>query len=444
MAAAFTKIINIIRRKIDNGIFLPDDERCKHLCGQSGRRCLRPHKHGGRCAYQLRGELSVKQGRELMKHFSPKELKSIAGMDVVSVRDGQRNFAKLIGSLIPKLYAMFRKYPDANYNPTNEEDVDRVNMDEMANKDTVKGAETYFKSPYAQDLSREHHDCAAFCLPYLLAHGDVEAHPSAPDVPPNEQFCSQAHPADLPAPFTDMKGLFAQLTSMGEEIKQRIQHCHARDEESEEARARRSRVDVQEVEELVHAIKTAQRSFRNFVGHLARKVNEDMARSEQYAKLGELSSDDGEFTGRAIIVADWKMKLLFLAFREAQDEFYAKRGVSFYGCLVLSPISDAVDVNTLKAGRMYDGDIMMEYYYFLSDDKKQGEEIMHTNMKLEQAHHRTPQMGTPPAVHNKRYFGIWPGRVSRRWKCGLMVPSATVARTSCTCYCTPRQQLASL
>ena len=69
-----------------------------------------------------------------------------------------------------------------------------------------------------------------------------------------------------------------------------------------------------------------ERQFRHFRAHLAQKqIESDFDETE----LEQLPA------GVAMMVGDWKMKILACYFRENQARFFGKRGCSLLGFLIL-------------------------------------------------------------------------------------------------------------
>ena len=105
-----------------------------------------------------------------------------------------------------------------------------------------------------------------------------------------------------------------------------------------------------DIDNWVHDIFICQLNFEEYRAHLAQKEDEGRFDKEFYSKLKP---------GEAIVIADWKMKILPMEYRESQQKFFAKRGFSCLGFLVITLSED--DPKKVN----------LHYHLYLSDDSTQ-------------------------------------------------------------------------
>jgi hypothetical protein len=78
---------------------------------------------------------------------------------------------------------------------------------------------------------------------------------------------------------------------------------------------------------LEHEVKTCRQNLIDFRAHQVLKYDEKEADKEELLALKP---------NQAIVISDWKMKIIQQCFREKQEEFFGKRGTSLIGFMTIS------------------------------------------------------------------------------------------------------------
>lgn len=92
------------------------------------------------------------------------------------------------------------------------------------------------------------------------------------------------------------------------------------------------------------------RHLLKYRAHVAQREDESIFDKQFYSQMCD---------GEALVILDYKMKILASMFREKQIDWFSKRGFSCLGCLILFGSSDYSETNDV------------EYHFFLSDDTTQ-------------------------------------------------------------------------
>ena len=103
-------------------------------------------------------------------------------------------------------------------------------------------------------------------------------------------------------------------------------------------------------------ISHCQRKFYKYRAHLAQAEDERLFDAQFYQDL----QDD-----EAVVILDFKMKILARSYREAQIDWFAKRGFSLLGALILLPSENESQQKAV-------------YHFFLSGDTTQDAEYVNT------------------------------------------------------------------
>ena len=93
----------------------------------------------------------------------------------------------------------------------------------------------------------------------------------------------------------------------------------------------RSTLELQELEEIEADLSRAEEDLNEYHGHLARHKSEADYDAEELENL----KDD-----KAVVISDYKMKILSCFFRENQQRWFGKRGTSCLGFMIVSNSTD--------------------------------------------------------------------------------------------------------
>ncbi len=97
------------------------------------------------------------------------------------------------------------------------------------------------------------------------------------------------------------------------------------------------------------------RNLLDFRNHIAQREDESAFDAVRYYDLK---------SNEAIIIMDYKMKILSASFREPQSDWFSKRGFSCLGALIIFGSSDGEAENKVL------------YHFFISDDTTQDSEAI--------------------------------------------------------------------
>ena len=104
-----------------------------------------------------------------------------------------------------------------------------------------------------------------------------------------------------------------------------------------------------------HQIKTCRQNMIDYRAHLILKYDEKEAEKEQLIGLTD---------HQAIVIADWKMKILEAFHRETQVKFFGKRGTSLLGFMVISNDQEIYEMDERRLKNI-------QFHFFLTDDTTQ-------------------------------------------------------------------------
>jgi hypothetical protein len=74
---------------------------------------------------------------------------------------------------------------------------------------------------------------------------------------------------------------------------------------------------------------------------------------------------------RALLVLDWKMKLLASYYRMKSSEWYGRKGLSYHGAMVILKPAPSVEEKDVRGGEINDGDMQMYFIDMMTDDSTQ-------------------------------------------------------------------------
>jgi hypothetical protein len=97
-------------------------------------------------------------------------------------------------------------------------------------------------------------------------------------------------------------------------------------------------------------------------GHL---VKVRWEKEQDVAEAENLTSTQGLF------VFDWKMKIKSCAYRHSQSAWFAQRGLSLHGAMLLMKPAPGLEAHQTQHGTLDDGDLQMFFIDILSDDTTQ-------------------------------------------------------------------------
>ena len=95
----------------------------------------------------------------------------------------------------------------------------------------------------------------------------------------------------------------------------------------------------QQRELVLYDIQVAKEQIMNLKAHLLRKIRQEQAKSDVLDKMT---------SSQTLLTMDWAMKFLPSQFRESQQDWYAKKGVSWHvSAVVTKTANEEFEVSTI-------------------------------------------------------------------------------------------------
>jgi len=263
-----------------------------------GLPCIKPVGHEGSHRYTTSSMLSRTTCLRIMEKLSAGSIKSLAGLDDEDVCKGRNNFIQL-RSIVEHLKALC---------PSTQSSGEKIIQ-------MIHEVECFHKAGFIdhiKDSSNTMFKCC--CLPCGFYAND-DAIPCAGI---HRGVCSKCQ---------ESFSIFPLIDEMMASVKENII------------------VDLDD--ELLmyeHQLKTCRQNLIDFRAHLVLKYDEKEAEKQQL-----LSLEDNQ----AIVISDWKMKILEAFHRETQVQFFGKRGTSLLGFMVVTNDQDISEIDTRKAKNIH-------------------------------------------------------------------------------------------
>lgn len=301
----------------DDGVDLEDDQQCQSREKASRRRCRKKKGHTGKHKFTSKNSLSITTVSKVVKLLTGNDIKRLAGLDDTKVLKGRENF-KRMAELAEKLCS----------------DVD----ERKALLKSIEDAELYHLTDFQNHLMRAgNQKCCClscgFCEPGSGRDGvkcdDRESH--------NNSCVSCAES------FGVIDDLKVQVEIKKEELANRYA----------------STLERNKLDDLGADIDIVTADLREYRSHLARHKAEGDFDAQELKGL----ADDS-----ALVICDFKMKLLSCFFRENQLKFFGKRGT---GCLGFMIVTSSRDPDAREKGIKEVKFVMM-----FTDDTNQDEQAV--------------------------------------------------------------------
>ena len=267
-----------------------------------------------RHAYTPKHLLSPSTIEKLVKELTSGSITSRAGLDNIDVEKGTDNFNQM-RELVSTLAPFVR---------------DDLAKDSILEK--IDACETYHKVNFERHLEQNNNKHICMCLHcgfYDEVHDQIQFNGNHKTIP-----CK-----DCQDSFT----IFDDLLEFHKNASAFIENSSLCNEKPE------MYDDMLQWESM---IEICQRNLIDYRAHLAQKVSEHGFDKKEYAALDE---------DEAVVVIDYKMKVLPRSYREKQLDWFSKRGMSVLG----------VEIHL-----MIDGKREVLYHFFISDDANQDAEAV--------------------------------------------------------------------
>ena len=295
-------------------IIAVDSCRCMERCAKTRRRCYKMacHIHDKatkRHAYTPKHMLSPSTIEKLVKELTSGRIMSRAGLDNIDVEKGMENFSNM-RQLVETLA------PFARDDLLKENILEKINICEIFHK-------VHFERHLLQDENR--HICMCLnCGFYDEKNDPIKCIANHKNVP-----CQDCQ---------DSFSIFKDLLDFHEKAKSFIEASNICDRNPE---------IYDDMLQWENEIEVCRLNLIDYRAHLSQKVSE-----QEFDKKNYLNIDEGE----ALVVADYKMKVLPSSYREKQIDWFSKRGISVLG----------VEVHVMINGKQE-----VFYHFFISDDGNQ-------------------------------------------------------------------------
>lgn len=169
------------------------------------------------------------------------------------------------------------------------------------------------------------------------------------DPGPGEKLeCDHDHHLHLQQ-FVDMARVFAAVkTTAG------TYHSRVADQDNQDA--------IDRSLEYKEASTEIKDTMDEYIGHLVRGKWEGKKRKERQENMS---------VGHGTMTSDWKMKILSEMFREPSKEWYAKRGISCIGFMIVQKIPDGFDPGLIGLLEVPESGLLVSFVDMITDDTKQ-------------------------------------------------------------------------
>ena len=304
---------------LNDGLNIPADEfRCKNTSKETSCRCILKigHKVDGshtRCRFTPPSNCSLSTIQKIFSAVTGGAIKSLAGLDGEDVIKGERNYRWLLESA-GKLCKVLQK----------------CKADTKKLTGLITRSLTFHKTSYKYHLKRVgEHICQ--CLSCGLG-SRKQVNDCA--------GCKFRDNNNTPhkGPCRDCEETFELLDIMTQYVEEAL------------ANPGLSAQDQDEYAEISNELSLRRADIIQWRSHIARKFVE-----EEYFRKQLQGLQDRE----AIVVCDWKMKILSMLHRETMNDFFGKRGTSCIGFMTLSHMDPEND------------EVTSNYHLYFSDDVTQ-------------------------------------------------------------------------
>ena len=292
--------------------------RCEAKCPLTGTRCYKAKGHDKRHGFTPKNLLSPSTIYRLLKDLTSGAIRSRAGLDNIDVKKGSENFEKmrmLVTDLSDRLSGE-----------------GKTRRDQLVAK--IDEVEEFHKVDFGRHFKACHGDskepkCICLHCGFHDDDHDIIECPKQKDHAPPCTMCQRSFEIIM-----DLHELHGDIES---DIKNNGHHEHPELLD-----------DILTWKEDITICHTNLQAYR---AHIVHKFSEADFDKEEYLEIKE---------GEAVIISDYKMKILDSKFREAQEDWFAKSGSSLLGFEIHFLIRE-------------DGKLVRRvmYHFFISDDTTQ-------------------------------------------------------------------------
>lgn len=285
---------------------------CDKKCPKSGIYCMKEEGHEGQHKFTEDTMLSPSSIEKVVAGLTSGRLKSMQGLDDEDVRKGSGNLER-----VKEIYSVL-----AAINQTSPSSIKTMT-------DRITAILTFHRTGFVTHLQR-HGDRCCQCISCGLHCEDEPIHCPIRD---DDARCHQGPCKDCDESFKVFSDLFDLIHTT-----QSLPHV------SSDERLR------EQYHELEEELKQCQVYFIHWRSRIVRKSVESKFSREQVQNLKE---------DEAIVVSDFKMKILDQRLKETKQQFFGKRGTACLGFMVMTN------------QEQIEGFVDVRFYLFFSDDTTQ-------------------------------------------------------------------------
>lgn len=300
-----------------------DGERCEKRCPKTKLQCLRTGKHESqRCKFTPDNKLSPSTVERILNQITSGNMKSLRGLDNTYVEKGSDSFLAMKG-IVKKLS-----------NVCSHDEEGQAMATALLSK--IDEVDLFHKVGFPRHLGDKNSQYICTCLDCGFFHKDDED-----DEDDGENPCKKDHSCGICKECKDSFNLFAELFEFYSRTYTRLHEHNI---------LPHKKCVEDDMLSWLEEIRGGLRNLYEYRRHVAQKEDEAAFDKDFYRDLDE---------DVAIIIMDYKMKILSSYFREKQVDWFSKRGFSCLGAMIIFGSPDESLQNKVL------------YHLFISEDTTQ-------------------------------------------------------------------------
>ena len=273
-----------------------DGERCEKRCPKTKLQCLRTRNHESqRCKFTPDNKLSPSTVERILNQITSGNMKSLRGLDNTYVEKGSDSFLAMKG-IVKKLS-----------NVCSHDEEGQAMATALLSK--IDEVDLFHKVGFPRHLDDKNSQYICTCLDCGFFHKDDEDN--------GENPCKKDHSCGICKECKDSFNLFAELFEFYSRTYTRLQEHNI---------LPHKKCVEDDMLSWLEEIRGGLRNLYEYRRHVAQKEDEAAFDKDFYRDLDE---------DVAIIIMDYKMKILSSYFREKQVDWFSKRGFSCLGAMII-------------------------------------------------------------------------------------------------------------
>lgn len=304
--------------------FTLEEGGCKKRCKRIGIYCLKNADHDGKCKFTTEDMISASSIARILGTLTKGKMTSRAGLDDEDVMKGSGSIARAI-----EIYNHLAEALEHS-----EEEI----------KETTKSINwilTYHRTSFIAHLARNEKKCCQ-CISCGL-HTKEEPIPC-----PYRESKDEAHKHE--GACRDCEKSFEILDNLITLAESCLRLPKLRSQQEQQIREQRFK-------EFKVKLETCRQNLVDWRSHIVRKSVEGKFSSSQ---MHNLKADE------AIVIADFKMKILPMYFRETKRQFFGKRGTSCLGVMTITNQEQKANEVTVQMCFLFSDDTLQDSNYVIT------------------------------------------------------------------------------